>query len=82
MAVAEEIGHNHQGKEIYRWDFKKKEVDKTKLWDDIPLIIDELENKFSKYCFKVKSKSAISKNILVPRYYWQNKLKEIEDIAN
>jgi type I restriction enzyme M protein len=81
MAVAEEIGHDHQGKEIYRWDFKKKEVDKSKLWDDIPLIIDELENKFSKYCFKVKSKSALSKNILVPRYYWQNKIKEIEDIA-
>jgi type I restriction enzyme M protein len=81
MAVAEEIGHDHQGKEIYRWDFKKKEVDKSKLWDDIPLIIDELEKKFSKYCFKVKSKSALSKNILVPRYYWQNKIKEIEDIA-
>jgi len=81
MAVAEEIGHDHQGKEIYRWDFKKKEVDKSNLWDDIPLIIDELGTKFSKYCFKVKSKSALSKNILVPRYYWQNKIKEIEDIA-
>jgi len=82
MAVAEEIGHDHQGKEIYRWDFKKKEVDKTKLWDDIPLIIEEYEKqRFSKYCFKVKSKSAFSKNILVPRYYWQNKIKEIEDIA-
>lgn len=82
MAVAEEIGHDHQGKEIYRWDYIKKEADKTQLWDDIPLIIEELENdKFSKYCFKVKSKSALAKNIFVPRYYWQNKLKEIENIA-
>lgn len=81
MAVAEEIGHDHQGKEIYRWDIKKKEVDKSKLWDDIPMIIEEIQNKFSKYCFKVKGKSALSKNILVPRYYWQNKIKEIEDIA-
>lgn len=82
MAVAEEIGHDHQGKEIFRWDYIKKEANKTQLWDDIPLIIEELEsNKFTKYCFKVKSKSAITKNIFVPRYYWQNKLKEIESIA-
>jgi type I restriction enzyme M protein len=82
MAVAEEIGHDHQGKEIYRWDYLKKEANKTLLWDDIPLIIEEVEKKkFSKYCFKVKSKSAITKNIFVPRYYWQNKLKEIESIA-
>lgn len=82
MAVAEEIGHDHQGKEIFRWDYIKKEANKTQLWDDIPLIIDEFENnKFSKYCFKVKSKSALTKNIFVPRYYWQNKLKEIENIA-
>jgi type I restriction enzyme M protein len=82
MAVAEEIGHDHQGKEIFRWDYLKKESNKAQLWDDIPLIIEEVENKkFSKYCFKVKSKSAIAKNIFVPRYYWQNKLKEIESIA-
>lgn len=82
MAVAEEIGHDHQGKEIFRWDYLKKESNKAQLWDDIPLIIEEFENKkFSKYCFKVKSKSAIAKNIFVPRYYWQNKLKEIESIA-
>lgn len=82
MAVAEEIGHDHQGKEIYRWDYLKKEANKTQLWDDIPLIIEEFEsNKFSKYCFRVKSKSAITKNIFVPRYYWQNKLKEIESLA-
>lgn len=82
MAVAEEIGHDHQGKEIYRWDYIKKETNKTELWDDIPLILEEVENKkFDKYVFKVKSQSALSKNILVPRYYWQNKIKEIENIA-
>jgi type I restriction enzyme M protein len=82
MAVAEEIGHDHQGKEIFRWDFHKKEADKEQLWDDIPLIIEEFEKKrYEKYCFTVKSKSALSKNILVPRYYWQNKIKEIESLA-
>jgi type I restriction enzyme M protein len=82
MAVAEEMGHDHQGKEIFRWDYKKKSIDKTQVWDDIALIIEEVnKKKFSKYCFKVKSKTAISKSIFVPRYYWQSKLKEIEQIA-
>src|SRR5690606_41742730 len=55
MAVAEEIGHDHQGKEIYRWDYIKKETNKAELWDDIPLILEEVENKkFDKYVFKVK----------------------------
>jgi type I restriction enzyme M protein len=82
MAVAEEIGHDHQGKEIYRWNYSKQEANKMDLWDDVPLIIDEFEKKsFAKYTFKVDSKLALSKNILVPRYFWQNKLKEIESIA-
>lgn len=82
MAVAEEIGHDHQGKEIYRWNYSKQEANKMDLWDDVPLIIDEFEKKsFAKYTFKVESKLALSKNILVPRYFWQNKLKEIESIA-
>lgn len=83
MAVAEEMGHNHQGKEIYRWDYKTNNVDKADLWDDIPLILKEVkEKKFSKYCFKVESSECLDKGILVPRYYWQNKLKEIEKIAH
>lgn len=82
MAVAEEIGHDHQGKEIYRWDFLKKEINKNVLWDDIPMILDEIEkNSFEKYVFKVKSETALAKNILVPRYYWKNKIDEIKLIA-
>lgn len=42
MCVAEEIGHDHQGKEIFRWDHVNKNSTK-KIWDDIPTIIDELE---------------------------------------
>lgn len=82
MAVAEEIGHDHQGKEIYRWNYENNNLDKTQLWDDIPLIINELKEKpHSKFTFKVESQNALTKNIFVPRYYWQNKLKEIEQIA-
>lgn len=82
MAVAEEIGHDHQGKEIFRWNFHTKSVDKSNLWDDIPLILEEFENKqFAKYCFSTKSDLALSKQILVPRYYWDNKIEEIAKIA-
>ena len=79
MAVIEQMGHDHQGKEIYRWDDKLKQIDKSKLWDDVPFVIDEFKNGFKKYCFTTKSK--LCENIFVPRYYWENKLKEIEQQA-
>ncbi len=82
MAVAEEVGHDHQGKEIYRWDYSKEETNKTQLWDDIPLILNELQSKNkNKFTFEVESRIALAKNIFVPRYYWQSKLQEIENLA-
>jgi type I restriction enzyme M protein len=82
MAVAEQMGHNHQGKEIYRWDYKKKRINKDDLWDDITLILKEVrDNKFKKYCFRVKNFECTRQNVFVPRYYWQNKILEIEKIA-
>lgn len=83
MAVAEEIGHDHTGKEMFRWDIKSNSSDKNLLWDDIPFILDEIKNDdFKKYCFKVRSEEAMKKNIFVPRYFWQNKMEEINDIAS
>lgn len=82
MAVAEEIGHDHLGKENYRWDYETNSSDKDQLWDDIPLIIEEIDSKtYSKYCFKVSSEEAIKKNIFVPRYYWQSKIEGIKKLA-
>lgn len=82
MAVAEEMGHNHQGKEIYRWDFKTKTINRTEIWDDIPLILNEINQKrFNKYCFKVEKNECIKNSVFVPRYYWENKLVEIKNLA-
>ena len=81
LAVTEEVGHNHNGKEMFRWDYKTKKIDKTMLWDDIPNIIDEISNGFSKYCFTINSKVLANTGIYVPRYYWQNKYKEIQELA-
>lgn len=41
MCVAEEIGHDHQGKEKYRWDDITKKSTNV-LWDDTLLIKDEI----------------------------------------
>ena len=82
MAVAEQMGHNHQGKEIYRWDYKRNLIDKNALWDDIPLILKEFkQSRFKKYCFKVNHSKVLQTSIFVPRYYWKNKIKDVEDLA-
>ncbi|AFT66940.1 N-6 DNA methylase [Cycloclasticus sp. P1] len=81
FAVAEEMGHDHQGKEIYRWDPVTQKVDKEQTWDDIKLIIEENRNRKKKYIFSVDSKSVKDRNIFVPRYYWETRDKEVEEIA-
>jgi len=85
MAVAEEMGHDHQGKPIYRWDRIKQKVDKEDLWDDIKLINDEINSKGNtKYTFKVKADLCQKKGIYVPRFYWQQKDAQVkaESITN
>lgn len=83
MAVAEEIGHDHLGKPLYRWDYEKNCANENELWDDIPYIINEASSgEFSKYCFKVKSSEVAKKKIYVPRYYWKSKMDEISLHAN
>lgn len=82
MAVAEQMGHDHQGKEMFRWNNETKKIDTTNLWDDIPLILNEINNKqLSKYCFSVKNSIVEKKGVYVPRYYWQNKMQEIRKQA-
>lgn len=78
MAVAEQMGHDHQGKEMYRWDYTTNKIDDKQVWDDIPIILSEIQNnQFTKYCFQVKADLVRSKNILVPRYYWKNKMNAV-----
>lgn len=81
MAVAEEVGHDHNGKVLYRWDFKTRRPISTDIWDDIPLILHENIHGESKYTFKIDSTIVFKKQIFVPRYYWQNKMNEIVSYA-
>lgn len=82
MAVAEQMGHDHQGKEMFRWNSITKKVDTSNLWDDIPIILNEIQNdRLDKYCFSVEKQIVEKKGVYVPRYYWQNKMQEIRKQA-
>ncbi len=82
MAVAEEMGHDHQGKEIYRWDYLTNSVDKNQVWDDIIVILDEIKGKREKkYTFTVPAKTVLEKGVYVPRYYWNTRIEEVKTLA-
>lgn len=82
MAVAEYIGHDHNGQPIYKIGLngaKTKEIH-----DDTAEIIKEIQLFHSgksfapKYTFSVNAQDVIRSDILVPRYYWRSKLADIE----
>lgn len=85
MAVAEYVGHDHQGKAIYNTDGSLK--------DDTSQIIKEilerqnnengdLDTVFNRpLTFKVKATDVKEKGILVPRFYWQTKTDLIKQDA-
>lgn len=82
FCVAEEMGHDHQGKIIYRWDPEKREIDRKNIWDDIRLIIKELQSgNNGKYVFEESSNKVLLNGVLVPRYYWETKEKEAESLT-
>jgi type I restriction enzyme M protein len=83
MGVAVEMGHDHNGKPMYRWDYKTQTINKNEIWDDIELIINEIDcaNIERKYTFNVNSLTAFNQKVLVPRYFWNSRDKEIEQIA-
>jgi len=75
MAVAEEMGHDHQGREMYRWDPITKSVDVDRVWDDLEEIIAELERDWGerRFVFEVPSELPAAKSVYVPRYFWNAK---------
>lgn len=73
MCVAEEMGHDHQGNPIYRWDHVNHKKS-NELWDDFALISDEINSDIQdKYTFKVSAQTVSDTNVYVPRYYWRKK---------
>lgn len=89
LAVAEFIGHDHNGQTIYRASENNQKT--NEILDDTQDIIYEIKerrksgsnnNNFEgKYTFSVNSKEIKESDILVPRYYWNSKTKVIKSNA-
>ncbi len=82
MGVAEEIGHDHNGKPIYRYD-EETRIFSNELWDDTKIIRQELNdpsNKDNKNVFVVDIKD-IKNNVYVPRYYWNQRIEKLKKKA-
>lgn len=82
MAVAEEMGHDHRGKPVYRYDEKNHQFT-NELWDDTAIIrkeLDDITNQKNQYVFTVDIRD-IKENIYVPRYYWEKKIKGLKEDA-
>lgn len=82
MAVCEGIGHDHNGKKIYRYD-EKQRVFTDNLWDDSVNIIKEMDDPYhpdNNYVFPVAADS-IKSRVYVPRYYWKKRMAKIEQDA-
>jgi len=79
MAVCEEMGHDHNGQPIYRFDDDRLEFTDV-IWNDSENIIKELDNPSDPkngYVFKVKVKD-IEGSLYVPRYYWKKRISDVE----
>ena len=64
MATPEQMGHDHNGKTLYRPDSHVE-------WDDLKIVLDELDSVGSsnnRYVFSVPW-SDINADVLVPRFY-------------
>jgi type I restriction enzyme M protein len=82
MGVAEQIGHDHNGKPIYRYDEDKKEFT-NELWDDTKIIREELKDpgsKDNKNVFLVDI-DEIRNDVYVPRYYWNRRIEKLKKQA-
>lgn len=82
MAVTEEIGHDHNGKPIYRYIQDKHEF-LNELWDDTVVVRNELNdptNKSNKNVFVVDIDD-IKNDVYVPRYYWNRRIEELRTEA-
>jgi type I restriction enzyme M protein len=76
MAVAEQIGHDHNGQPMFRYDPETHKFS-DEIWDDTVTIREELKdpgNLNNKNTFIVKA-SDIKNDVYVPRYYWNQRVE-------
>ncbi len=70
MVAAEEMGNDHKGATIFRYDETTHDVT-DKVWDDLTIAIDELRaGRNGDYVFEAPSEDVLTADIFIPRYYW------------
>ena len=82
MGIVEEMGHNHQGRPIYRFDEKNK-VFTEEIWDDTGIVAEEFKHpsdENNKLVFTVNKKDIIN-YLYVPRYYWKKRIENLAEEA-
>ena len=77
MAVAEQMGHDHNGNPLFRFD-PSGQNSIEEIWDDLAAIRQELADPYAdsnRYTFVVKSPD-VKDGVYVPRYYWRRTLAD------
>ncbi|MDK8768163.1 N-6 DNA methylase [Corynebacterium freneyi] len=70
MIVANEMGHDHLGRPVYRIDPETGRLT-DEIWDDLTEAAHALEvGTSSPYVFEAAAEEVINNDIWVPRYYW------------
>ena len=78
MVAAEEMGHNHQGKPLFRYNHVTHSVSEE-LWDDLALALDEVRGRrAAEYTFAVSAEQVRAEGIYIPRYYWPHLTQNLE----
>lgn len=73
MAVAEQMGHDHIGRPLFRWDEASQSVT-AEVWDDTARIRGELASGVrERYTFEINADEVRERGIYIPRYYWPEK---------
>jgi len=82
MGVTEEIGHDHNGKPLYRYDEENHKFT-NEIWDDTEIVRKELDspsNPNNKNVFVVDIND-IKNDVFVPRYYWKKRIEKLKKEA-
>ncbi len=81
MAVAEYCGHDHNGNPIF--EDPRAPIHERVIKDDMPKIINEIrqtriDSSFKgQFTFKVSASEVINSDILIPRYFWNDRIVEV-----
>lgn len=82
MGVVEQIGHDHLGNPMFKYNKETGEFS-SEVWDDTKIVREELRdpsNKSNKNVFVVDADD-IKNDVYVPRYYWNKRIEKLREEA-